>query len=218
MAPRVVILDFDGTLVESVGIKDRAFEELFGDWPEWSEIEAYHLANNHVIRFEKFRHIVEEILGEEYTPGTEAALSARFSGLVADAIARAPWVPGALELLDALDAAGCRTYLLSMSPPDELAAILRARGIDERFADVYAHPWSKTAAAIDVLRREGVDPSEAVMVGDTEEDAEAAKAAGIPFLSRDSGRPMQHDAEVLKDMVEVLRLLGEEAHEGVRRS
>ena len=30
---KIIVLDFDGTLIESVGIKDQAFKELFKDYP-----------------------------------------------------------------------------------------------------------------------------------------------------------------------------------------
>lgn len=208
MALRVAILDFDGTLVDSVGIKDRAIEELFADRPELPAVMAFHLAHNHMIRFEKFRRIVTEILAEDYTPDREAELLATFSDLVAHAIAEAPEVPGASELLDALGAAGVRTYVVSMSPKDEFAGILEARGLAARFAGVYTHPWTKPDAVCDILKRECADPDEAVMIGDAPEDASAAEACGVPFVGRDSGKAFPPEVTVLPDLVGVLDALG----------
>lgn len=209
MSFRVVILDFDGTLVESVGIKDRAFEQLYGDLPEWPAIEAYHLSHNHTIRFEKFRHIATEILGEEYGPEDEAALSTRFSELVASAVAEAPEVPGATELLDVFDASGVRVYLLSMSPAEELAGILGRRGLARRFAGIYAHPWAKVDAIDAILKRECADRDEVVLVGDTPEDAEAAVHCGVGFVGRFGGRAMPEDVPVFKDLVGVASYLAD---------
>ncbi len=68
MNPRAIILDFDGTIVESVGIKDQAFEALFDQYPEhFDEIMQYHLAHNATIRFDKFKFIAENILHINYT-------------------------------------------------------------------------------------------------------------------------------------------------------
>lgn len=214
MSLRVAILDFDGTLVDSVGIKDAAFEALYGDLPEWPEIESYHLANNHTIRFEKFRAIDEEILGVEHTPERAREIAERFSALVADAIGTAPQVPGATELLDALTGAAVRAYLLSMSPADELSRILAARGLADRFADVYAHPWTKTGAVADILVREGADARDALMIGDSPEDAEAAASAGVPFLGCDSGKPFPAGVPVVADMRGALSALAVEGAPG----
>lgn len=207
MAPRVVILDFDGTLVESVNVKDGAFAALFADRPDrLDEIMAYHLANNAVIRFEKFRHITEDILGEPYTPEEERRLCGEFSRLVRDGVVAAPEVPGATELLDAL--AGRPVYLLSVSPVEELAGILEERGIAGRFRGVYAHPWSKADAIRDILRREGVPASEAVLVGDSPEDLASAREAGAAFLGRDSGKRLPaHEVPVFEDMYGVAEAL-----------
>lgn len=204
MALKVAILDFDGTLVESTGIKDDAFEALYSDLPQWAEIRDYHFANNHTIRFEKFRAIDEEILGVPHTPERARDLAARFEGLVVQAIASAPWVPGAIELLDALDAAGVHTYVLSMSPAEELARILEIRDVSERFAAVYAYPCVKVDAVCDILAREDASPSEAVMIGDSPEDARVAVGAGVCFIGRDSGKAFAPGVEVYADLVGVL--------------
>jgi len=205
---KVVILDFDGTLVESNDIKDSAFEALYSDLPQWAEIRDYHLANNHTIRFEKFRAIDEDILGVKHTSERARDLAARFQDLVVQAIVSAPWVTGAIELLDALDAVGIRTYLLSMSPTEELARILDMRGVGGRFSSVYAYPCVKTEAIRDILAREGVSLSEAVMIGDSSEDAYAADECGVRFIGRDSGRGFSPDLEVYPDLLGVVSVLG----------
>ena len=81
---KVIILDFDGVIVESVGIKDRAFYELYqGGHPDHIDaIMSYHLAHNATIRFKKFKYISENILKRTYTLEDERLLSNRFSDLI----------------------------------------------------------------------------------------------------------------------------------------
>lgn len=195
--PKVLALDFDGTLVESVGIKDRAFEALYAEHPEQlPQIMAYHLAHNHTIRFEKFAHIRRHILGLPDDPEALEAQARRFSELVFAAIVACPMVAGARELLEHFHG---RTplYLVSMSPAEEFSRILAARGLAGYFKGVYAHPWAKADALRDILAREQVRPDEAAYVGDAPEDRDAAAQAGVRFLGRDSGRklmgPSVHD-------------------------
>ena len=116
-------------------------------------------------------------------------------------------MPGAAELLDALDAAGVRVYLLSMSPADELASILARRGLEGRFVAVYAHPWAKADAVCDILARESAAPADAVMVGDSPEDALAAQHCGVRFVGRDSGKKLPIGSDVHSDLLGVLGAL-----------
>ena len=52
---KVIALDFDGTLVESNNIKDRAFETIFCEWPEHKEtMMRWHLTHDSIERGEKF--------------------------------------------------------------------------------------------------------------------------------------------------------------------
>ena len=122
-----VILDFDGVLVESVGIKDRAFKEIFSDYPEHiEEIMQYHLSHNAVIRFEKFRYIFNNILGIDYTEEIEQDLSVRYSQLVVDEIINCPSVPGSIDFLEYFSKM-VPIYIISVNPKDELHKIIMAR-------------------------------------------------------------------------------------------
>lgn len=210
MTPNIktLILDFDGTIVESVGIKDRAFRVLFQEYGDRiDEIMRYHLAHNATIRFDKFRHITENILKKKYTGATERELSERFSHLVFQNIVDCPFVDGAVEFLDFF-ARKIPLYLATVSPPDELDRILDARRIKWYFKKVYTFPWSKEAALRDILSCERLSSAEAVFIGDSFEDYEAARAAGIAFIGRTSGKSFGGAAApVYKNLAEIKSVL-----------
>lgn len=188
MRYKVVVLDFDGTLVESVGIKDQAFREVFSEFPEYLDaIMEYHTSHNHTIRFEKFRFIYESILHRPYSDEIAANLSRRFSESVFAGIVACPWVVGAQEFLTAYREVA-PLYLVSMSPGEELRDILKARGMLDVFVDVYASDWTKEDAILDILAKEDAGAGEAVYVGDTLEDERAATSCGLSFVGRDSGK------------------------------
>ncbi len=213
MAPvkfKVIVLDFDGTIVESVGIKDKAFQSLFADYPDHLEaIMTYHLAHNTTVRFDKFRYITENILKQEYSAVLEAMLSRRFSNLVFQRIVECPYVNGALEFLDYFSGI-LPLYLVSMTPHTELESILAARQLRGYFKDVYSAAWKKANALEDILRREGLKPEEAVYIGDAHEDFIVAQEKGIPFVGRDSGKFLgQEKFHVCRDMTGVGQLMGQ---------
>lgn len=205
---RGLVLDLDGTLIESVGIKDQAFEALFSSHVDaWPEIRAYHLTHNHVVRFIKFRHITETILGQPYDAAVEADLSARFSREVFGRIVACPEVPGAMDFLRDFSRR-LPLVLVSMTPDDELEAILRARGMRDFFATVYGASWRKADAVAHLLAQRGWTAGEAAFVGDTPEDQATAAAAGMPFIWRDSGKPRGASRDpVFPDMIGVAAYL-----------
>ena len=184
---RVLILDFDGVIVESNDIKTEAFEELFGRFPEHSEaMMAYHYAHVSVTRFAKFEHLLT-LLGRTGDSGLRADLANDFSQLVSERMLRVPLVPGAESFLRTMTTR-LPVYLASVTPAKELGSILRHLGLDHWFRGVYGcPPWTKPKAIADVLNRERVTSKEAMLVGDSAGDQLAALETGIQFLARDSG-------------------------------
>jgi beta-phosphoglucomutase len=204
MSLRAIILDFDGTIVESVGIKDDAFEELFKDYPaRLNDVMAYHKAHNAIIRFEKFRHIYENILLKEYSPAVEEEMSRKFSELVYSKIVRCPYVKGAEEFLGFFSKK-MPLYLVSVNPAGELERILLTRGLAGYFKKIYAFPWRKAEAINEILHEENISRGDALFIGDAWEDFLAARDAGVPFIGRHSGRPFQDaSVRVFEDLDEI---------------
>lgn len=212
MIPRVIALDFDGTIIESVGIKDEAFRVLFAAYPKcFDQIIQYHLQHNATIRFEKFEYIFTKILNLPYTDEIKDELNERFSQLVFDEIVSCPYVNGALEFLEHFKN-NTPLYLISMSPEEELLKILQARELTSYFKKIYASGWKKKDAIADILKRENIAADEAVYVGDTEEDYQAAKIMNVSFIARDSGKSFSDpDVRIFKELYSLKRFFIEEA-------
>ena len=205
---RTIILDFDGTIVESVGIKDKAFRVLYEEYPEkLDEIMEYHLDHNATVRYHKFRHIAENILKEDYTEEKEEELSEKFAELVFKNIVKCPYVEGGIDFLEYFYRK-VPLYLVSASPEDELDRILDERELKKYFKDVYAIPWVKKDAVKEILLEEGINAEEAVFIGDTMEDYESASSSGVKFIARNSNKPFNGiNIDLFKDMVEIREYL-----------
>ncbi len=177
---RVAVFDFDGVVLESTDIKTRAFAQLF-DGNEAAV--AFHLEHAGVSRYEKFRHIHEQILGIPYTEEDERRLGDRFSELVLEEVLRCPFVPGARELLERRrhDA---RLFVASGTPEGELRDIVEARGLSDCFAGVYGTPATKAEIVERIVADERVERDEVLFVGDAMTDLLGARAARVPFVGR----------------------------------
>jgi phosphoglycolate phosphatase-like HAD superfamily hydrolase len=179
-----LILDFDGVILESVGVKTRAFHELFSFRPDRvDEIVDYHRWNTGVSRFDKFRYIYREILKEPLSDEQFAWLSDRYAELVVDGVIASPFVPWAREFLLEYSAR-IPLFVVSASPQEELEYIIRRRGLSRCFRKVYGAPTRKEEAIREVLALTGSTAGEALFVGDALNDLNAARASGVRFAGR----------------------------------
>jgi HAD superfamily hydrolase (TIGR01549 family) len=216
---RVIILDFDGVILESERIKDSAFEQIFRAYPRHLErIMRYHQEHSAVIRFEKFRYIYEEIIKETYPPELEQQLTERFAQIVFNQILTAPFVPGAEEFLRSY-APRCPLYIASVNPAGELRRILEQRGLMTYFREIYASPWKKSEAIFHILTREECAKEEALFIGDSYEDYLAAKESGVIFIGRDSGKSFRGaPIPVFPDLLAIDQHIKSLNRHGLRRS
>ena len=197
-------MDFDGTLVESNNIKDRAFESIFCEWPEHTgTMMCWHLTHDSVERGEKFRYFVEEVLALPGQNDLIEKLSSRFGQLTKEAIIECPYVKGAYEFLEYIRNR-ISVYLVSATPQQDLNEIIKARGLSGNFKDVYGAPISKIETLKQIMLSENVSVDEILFVGDSSEDQQAAKFLGIRFIGRQSDRKLDViDENIFNDFIEI---------------
>ena len=182
--PDAILLDCDGVVLESEEMKVAAFLQLLPQEPQKLEkIRVYITANAGLPRHEKLRHIFDEMLRQPFSAADEAAFSRRYGAAIEGPYHACPLVPGAKELLETY-ASRCPLFLVSGTPEDELRAAIAAHGLTAFFASIFGSPTDKTFLCADILRRWRLDPSRAIMVGDSYYDMKAARANGIPFIGR----------------------------------
>lgn len=181
---KILVFDFDGTLVDSNPLKRKAFEACFtgADFSgRREEILGYCWGNHHTPRGEKFRYVYERILRQAYTGEIEKALHERFERETTQEIIRAPEIPGASEFLARVRASH-RMAVLSSTPHAILRTILDHRGWAGYFDLKQGAPVDK-ASWLKGLQVGGVAPDQVLFFGDTPEDAAAAEEAGCRFIS-----------------------------------
>ena len=187
---RALVFDFDGTLVDSNPIKHRAFDTCFAEFPQQrEEILAYCGGRHHTPRWEKFRHVCEQILRQPYTEERAASLHERFEAATTAQIIAAPEIPGAAAFLRRVQG-GYTLALLSSTPHGILRDIVAQRNASGWFDIVQGAPVDKAAWLRSLGQERRWAGNQVVFFGDTEEDAAAAEAAGCAFVHvGDRGAP-----------------------------
>jgi len=182
---KVVFLDFDGVIKESVEVKTDAYCQLFEGFGEeiTLRIKAHHEANGGMSRFEKIPQYLNWC-GLELTTGLIKDYCNRFSKLVTDRVVDAPWVSGVEAYLRGGASMRQKLILVSATPDDELHEILRRLELVDCFTRIYGASTIKLDALRESLDDYCLKEAECIMIGDAMSDYRAARANKVPFLLR----------------------------------
>lgn len=187
------ILDLDGTLVNTLGDFAEALNRMLAElcMPSIEAQRIEHMVgkgSEHLLRT-----VLAHVLGEGAAdPGkVESLYPAAWDSYQRHYLdingAYSSVYPGVVDGLDALQARGWRLACLTNKPLSFARPLLQAKGLEGYFSEVFGGdsferkkpdplPLQKTCAA---LRS---DPGRTLMVGDSSNDAQAARAAACPVV------------------------------------
>lgn len=179
---KAIIFDFDGTILESFGVKTKAFAHLFRDNTEQlPAILALHKNHEGISRFEKFEMIYRDILCQPLSREKKEELGRQFSEYVYKGVLESPFVEGAKEFLDKYYNK-IPLFIASGTPEEEMKSIVRDMGMEKYFKGVYGSPAKKKDIILGIMREFHFQPQEVIFVGDSTDDEEGAKGAGVQFI------------------------------------
>src|ERR687898_379248 len=173
---RVVILDIDGTLMDTNYLHIEAWEQAFeevGERPPRSRI-------HHQIGKGSDK-LIPEFVKDGEAGERVSELHGEFYAKLQD---RGHPLPGAKELLASLADKGYEVWFATSAKPEELEHHMEELGAKDNIAGVVSSDEAEESKpAPDIfglaLERAGVSPEDAVVVGDSIWDIEAAKEAGV---------------------------------------
>jgi len=185
---RGILLDMDGTLIDSNDAHARAWERAFAE-------------NGEPVAYEEIRrrigmggdNLIPALLGIEKESALDARISERRSEIYRkEYLPNIRPFPGVRALLERMREAGLRLAIATSSPTEELEPAIDIAGIRDLLekrttaddADSSKPDPDILHAALDQL---GLRPDEAVMLGDTPYDIAAAGSAGVDIIAFRSG-------------------------------
>lgn len=184
MTTKVIVFDFDGTLIDSNRLKYDAYFALF---PE-DELHIQTIRGVLSEMFEESRYVIlEEILmrlSENAVVDLElkaSKLADRYNDIVLAGAKTCSEKPGAQETLAAL-AKRYRLYVSSTTPDDALKEIIRCRNWDRYFQGIFGYPHEKSKTIQHIIEEENVASSEVLVVGDGESDRKSALDNSCSFI------------------------------------
>ena len=181
---KIVILDFDGVIKESLDAKAKAFCSLFdkADHRALQEIRNHHLQNGGISRQVKIP-IYMQIAGLRVEQQSVQEKLEQISAIIVENVLNSDWVPGAREYLST-NPFNQTLYLASATPGEELKLICKHSRIFDYFAEIYGSENSKKDSCSTILKRERCSPCDCVFIGDSLSDYLPAIELKIPFILR----------------------------------
>ena len=192
---QAVMIDLDGTLVNTLGDFDLALNNMLAE-QGWPRVEPAFIARTvgkgspYLIR-QTLLHLglgkngmVNGELDEALYEQAHASYQQHYHRINGQA---SHLYPGVQQGLEQLHAAGLPLACITNKPTQHASALLQTLGVVHYFAcahggDAFARRKPDPLPLIETARILGCAPAQALMIGDSVNDSEAAHGAGSPVL------------------------------------
>lgn len=192
---KAVMIDLDGTMVDTLGDFAKAVDGMLQDL-KLPALDASHI--EHMVG-KGSEHLLHSVLTHVLTEAGEGDVATKVAQCMPEAWNRYQWhyervngqfsalYPGVEQGLQALAKTGLPMACLTNKPTAFAHELLKAKGLHGYFSHVFGGdaferkkpdpmPLLKTCEAL------GTQPATTLMVGDSSNDASAARAAGCPVV------------------------------------
>lgn len=176
---QLVFWDWNGTLMDDVDYSCDCLNGLLAayHYPQRYEVEEYRRVFGFPIQ-SYYRRV-----GFDFDRTPFPQLAETYMDLYNAHVDGCPLTRGAASALEAMAARCEGQVLLSVSRRDYLVDQARRRQVDRRFIEMLGlddiHGVSKVELGRRYMASCGADPARCVMIGDTDHDAETARAMGV---------------------------------------
>ena len=182
---QAAIVDLDGTMVDTVGDFEVALRRALADLG-WPPVDRDFIARTVGKGSE---HLLMRTLAQVGAPSTlyEQAWERYQHHYIEINGRHSTLFPGVVEGLKALRALGLRLACLTNKPNAFARSLLALKGLDGYFdhafgGDAFARKKPDPLPLLQTCRALGSPPARTLMIGDSRNDAEAARAAGCPVV------------------------------------
>ena len=182
MIKKQIIFDFDGVIVDSHKVKNRAYYELFSKYGKKTskKILSYHLQNEGKSRYIKFRYIIEKILNEKVTEKKLKFYSKKFDQITLKKIFKLKVSKSLLNFFKN-NKNKFLSYISTGTPQKIINEIVKKKKIYHFFQKVYGSPKKK----IEHIKKIKKNKKKTIFIGDSFEDFDSCKKTNTKFILKE---------------------------------
>jgi phosphoglycolate phosphatase len=186
--PAFVFLDFDGVIMDSMGLKLDSYCHAFEDFGFGREaIRKLQLASAGLSRYKTIPLMYASLAGEPMPEELYLLCLARFSEHDDASRGKMALKQGTPEFLEAARLWEMPLAIITGTPQEVIDRTMDHFDLRRHFKRVCGAPGSKLQHLERLLGEFDLAPSRCLFVGDAIKDQEAAVAAGVPFVGINNG-------------------------------
>jgi len=178
-----IILDFDGTIVDSNIVKRRCFAEIFCD-KSFSQRELFDFIDSlgSVDRFEIISACSQVFFEGAYSAAEIKGKIDLYSESCHKNILDADEIAGSLAFIRKAKESDKLLFISSATPQQYLVPVVDALGLSEYFNEIYGGPESKFSHIERVMVDNSLRSEDIAYIGDSDDDYNAASQCGCHFF------------------------------------
>lgn len=179
-----IFFDFDGVILDSMGVRDYGFKKIFEKYDKNSNIEEfldYHRTNGGLSRFHKIKYFFKTYLNEDISEEKVLELANDFSEIMRKELTNKKYLID--ETVDFIknNYQKYNMYIVSGSEQNELRYLCKELDLESYFKIILGSPIHKNDLVRNILKEEKLNLKESILIGDSINDYEAAIANNIKF-------------------------------------
>ncbi|WP_313672164.1 HAD family hydrolase [Sphingobacterium multivorum] len=182
---KFIFWDFDGVIMDSMPTRSLGFEKTLADFPkaQVDELLAFHNSNGGLSRYVKFRYFFEEIRKETISDQEVLELAQKFSDIMLSMLINEDLLIKESVSFIKQNYQNFIFHIVSGSDGNELRKICHELSLDQYFLTIEGSPTPKKQLVKDLLQKQQYFIEDCCLIGDSHNDAEAARFNTIDFFA-----------------------------------
>ncbi len=178
-----ILFDFDGVILDSMHIRDYGFQKIFEKFNVnlIDKLLDYHKENGGLSRYVKIKYFYNELLGKDISEKKIQNYADNFSEIMKKELINKDYlIFNTLEFIEN-NYKKYNLHIVSGSDGKELRFLCKELGIYNYFKSIHGSPINKNKLVENVFLDNNHVESETILIGDSINDYEAAKANNVDF-------------------------------------
>ena len=202
---KVIIWDFDGVIIFSNEVREGGFREIFRDHGDEliEKLLTFHRINGGLSRYVKIRYFYEDLLGRSISDAEVKGLANEFSELMKTKLTNKALLNDDWLQFMIVGKGKYVHHIASGSDGNELRLLCSELGISHFFETINGSPTHKNKLVSDIIESNRYKKQEVILIGDSINDYEAARANGISFRGYNNDELMDK-GKYLKELKDAL--------------
>lgn len=178
-----ILWDFDGVILDSMEVREEGFRKVLASFPD-SQIEAliaFHKKNGGLSRYVKFEYFLEQIIGGEKNEEKVLQWAEGFSDIMRKSLTSKDRLIGEVIGFIKKNKELYHMHIVSGSDGNELKFLCDELEITGYFKSIHGSPTPKIDLVRILMEKNGYNPDETCLIGDSINDYEASKSNNIQF-------------------------------------